>query len=114
MVTTASESFFKSLVPSVALLSLENFALDISSANNSKVTYSGYALLDVSVPSLVSSAITEPVLIVPDTSYSTTVPLIVGTNVIRHFQETSNNNPESVQFVGSKPFLLFPFLSQFL
>ena len=86
MITTGSESFFRDLGSSISiqLNSLEDFALDISGANDSKVPYLGYILLDISVPSLESASISVPVLIVPDTTYSVSVPLIVGTNVIRH------------------------------
>lgn len=65
MVTTASESFFKGLGPSCKLLCLEDFALDISGANDTKIPYMGYTLLELTVPSLETSSITVPVLIVP-------------------------------------------------
>jgi hypothetical protein len=90
MITTASESFYKSLSPCPELCSLKDFALDISGANDVKVPYIGYCLLDISVPSLQCSTIIVPVLIVPDTDYSFTVPVIVGTNIIRHFQNISS------------------------
>jgi hypothetical protein len=83
MVTRVSESFFESLTPSRDLHSLENFALDISGANEAKVPYKGYGLLELFILSYESETI--PVLVVPDTSYSSTVPVIVGTYVIRHF-----------------------------
>lgn len=67
MITTICESFFKSMTPTPEIFSLEDFALDVSAANDSKVPYKGYALLEFSVPSLNSVSITVPVLIVSDT-----------------------------------------------
>lgn len=121
MVTTVSESFFNSLVPPPELLTLEDFALDISGANDSKLPYKGYSLLSLSVPSLESSDITVPVLVVPDTDYSARVPLLVGTNVIRHLHTHSiqTNVPSCwqqafsaiscVQSVPVKAFIRKPF-----
>jgi hypothetical protein len=68
MVTTVSQSLFESLTPSQDLHSLEEF--DISGANDAKVPYKGYDLLDLSIPSLESDTTTVTVLVGPATTYS--------------------------------------------
>ena len=42
-----------------------------------------YTFLDIC---LADSSISAPVLVVPDTKYSESIPLIIGTNVIRYFK----------------------------
>lgn len=97
MIPSVSNSLYKSLTPTPGLSSLTDFALDISGSNDVKVPYIGYCLLDISVPSLQDTTITVPVLITPDTVYSSTVPVLVGT--IRHFciSDYQNNVPDCWQ-----------------
>ncbi|XP_053375743.1 uncharacterized protein LOC123535477 isoform X2 [Mercenaria mercenaria] len=87
MVTTLSQSSFSSLVPKPQLHALSDFSLDITGANGSKVHYVGYSVLDISIPDVDLSPFSVPVLIVPDTRYSS-VPMIVGTNVVTHVRSS--------------------------
>ena len=82
MISTIGLSFFKSLKPLSIMSRLSDFSLDISSANGSKVPYLGYSLLDISFPSISSQSFSVPILIVPDTDFSCSVPFIIGTNVL--------------------------------
>lgn len=84
MVTTLSHSFFLSLDPIPELLDLSDFC--VKGANDSTIPYLGYAVLDISVPCLSSESVSVPVLIVPDTSYTEMIPLIIGTNVTSYFK----------------------------
>lgn len=88
MITTISESFFRSLDPKPTLCQLADFSLDITGANGSKLPYLGYSVLDVSFPSFTSNNVSVPILIVPDTEYSQTVPLIVGTNILNFLKSS--------------------------
>lgn len=65
--------------------------LSVLGANDTSVPYIGYVVLDISVPFIDSSVVPAPVLIVSNTRYSESVPLIVGTNVIRFLKNTSSS-----------------------
>lgn len=84
MVSTLCESFYRSMVPMPELLDFAQ--LDIKSACDSSVPYSGFAMVELSVPGVEVDSITVPVLITRDTKYSESVPLILGMNVISHFK----------------------------
>ena len=94
MVTTISESFFKSLSPSPELRSLTEFGLSLTGANDAPIPYSGYALLELCLPSCSESKVLAPVLVVLDTKFSETVPIIIGTNVLHAF--SSKNSEDSM------------------
>jgi hypothetical protein len=82
MVSPISKSFYSSLVPRPELHSLADFILDISSANGSSVPYIGYISVDIGIPKVDFNPVSVPLLVVQDTKYSFSVPLIVGTNVL--------------------------------
>lgn len=88
MVTTICQSSYCTLVPKPQLHALSDFSLDISGANGAKVPYIGYSILDITIPNVDLSSFSVPVLIVPDTKYSTSVPMIVGTNVLTHVRSS--------------------------
>lgn len=88
MISTIGKSFFYSLDPHPVLCQLSDFSLDITGANGSKVPYLGYSVLDISFPSFKSNTISVPILIVPDTDYSLTVPFIVGTNILNYLKSS--------------------------
>ena len=75
MVTTVCQSIFSALHPKPKLLSI----------THSSIPYVGYAILDICLADS-SIFVSAPVLVVPDTKYSESIPLIIGTNVIRYFK----------------------------
>lgn len=83
MVTCCSESFYDSLSPKPVLHSITDFQLSVYSAGGNQLPYMGYIEADVSLPFLSHHPVCVPVLVIPTTEYSQTVPIIVGTNVIR-------------------------------
>ena len=89
MVTLLSEAFYRTLAPKPELLSLSDFQLDIRGAGDSSIHYTGYVILDICIPSVDLPPVSVPVLIVPDTRYSASVPLILGTNVLHHFKASA-------------------------
>ena len=86
MISTLSESTFLNLNPKPCLLDLSDFSLDVTGANGSKIPYLGYSVLEIVVPNIDLPAFSVPLLIVPDTSYSLSVPFIVGTNILNHIR----------------------------
>ena len=88
MVTTLSESFFTKLSPTPEICSSTDFS--VKGANDASIPYSGYAVLSLSVPNFPSEKASVPVLIVNDTDYSVSVPLIIGTNVISYFKRNGD------------------------
>ena len=98
MVSSISESFYSSLDPKPDLDSLTDFSLDISSANGSSVPYTGYVVVDIGMPTVDLDPVSVPVLIVPDTKYSASVPVIVGTNVLNFFKTSAPNDKVPVEW----------------
>ena len=93
------EPFF----PDITARSMEDFQLDIECAGNQKLPYSGYVDVQVGIPDVV-----EPIscllLVTPDTRYGEQVPVILGTNVLCPWMETTDhkhgnhNMPDSLYF----------------
>ena len=77
LVTCISESFYDSLDPKPELLDTKDFGLSIVSE------------ADISTPSFEGIALSIPVLVVLNTEYNRTVPVIIGTNVIRLLKQSS-------------------------
>ena len=88
MVTSVSESFYRSLEPQPELHELSEFGLTVKSATDTELPFIGYIKADISVPFLSNFECCIPLLVVPDTDYNVKVPIIVGTNIIRLFKET--------------------------
>lgn len=86
MISTVTEEFLDRLEPKPEMLPLENFDLDIKVAGGYSLPYKGYVTVNVTVPFLKNEQIYVPMLVVPLTEYTETVPVIVGTNIIRRFK----------------------------
>ncbi len=83
MVTTMALKFFHRIQDSHPLLPLAEL-LRIEGASGHDIPYHGYIEVEVGVG---SASVEAPVLIVDDTRYSDDVPVIIGTNVLRAFDE---------------------------
>ena len=79
--STISHSSYTELLGDKPLQPLDKLALDIEGAGGQKLPYSGYIEVDVGVPGL-CNPISCLLLVVPDTRYAKTVPIILGTNVL--------------------------------
>ena len=88
MVSSFSESFYKSMDPVPELGDTKDFGLDLAvyGPNGSRLVDCGYIVADISVPSLGPIKQSVPIL-VKDTEYNNTVPAIIGTNIIREYAE---------------------------
>ena len=83
MITTISESFYKSMDPLPELHNITEFGLSVQGANGEDLPFKGYIEAEISAPVLSSSVFKIPLLIVSDTEYNQKVPAIIGTNLIR-------------------------------
>ncbi|XP_052777891.1 uncharacterized protein LOC128215224 [Mya arenaria] len=87
MVTTISDTFFRSLPskPPLKELSDLNIDINVTVANGNKLAIFGYIEITLAVPDL-NFELDVPVLVVPDTGSH---PVIVGTNIIRRCKSAS-------------------------
>ena len=87
MISSLSESFYRSMNPVPKLGDTKVCGIDLSVyvANGSKLAYIGYIFADVSVPKLGPMMHGVPIL-VKNTAFNESVPVIIGTNIIREFQ----------------------------
>lgn len=89
MVTTMNIELYNRLDPKPELRSLNNFDLKVSGATGEKVPYIGYVEVGIAT-TFTDSEVDIPVLVVPENSSNSEVPVIIGTNVIRIFKEISS------------------------
>ncbi|XP_062612631.1 uncharacterized protein LOC134274364 [Saccostrea cucullata] len=82
MVTTLSFSGYNSMTNQPELKDLSNLGLEVSVADGSLLKYKGYIECSVKIP-FMDVELFVPVLIVPDTDFNRTCPMIIGTNVLR-------------------------------
>ena len=89
MISTISESLYRSMDPVPELRDTKDFGIDLAvyDANGSQLTYCGYIKADVSVPKLGPIMHCIPILVVKDIDYNRTVPAIIGTNIIHEYTE---------------------------
>jgi transposase InsO family protein len=84
-VSTVSRGFYDKHLSSHAIQSLD-VILDIECADGQALPYEGYVEADIAVAGLPSSDTqTCLLLVVPDSRYSSDVPLLLGTNIMSHF-----------------------------
>ncbi|XP_045215212.2 uncharacterized protein LOC123565409 [Mercenaria mercenaria] len=88
MITTICEDFYENLEPELHFL--KDFVINLPDGNS--LPYSGYIEATVKVPGLSDIDLPVPILIVPNTEYNLTVPVIVGTNVLRYLRETPRDS----------------------
>ncbi|KAH3706353.1 hypothetical protein DPMN_065739 [Dreissena polymorpha] len=84
MVSTIRQNCYEQMDPKPFLYSLEDLQLSITRANGTELVYMGYIEAAISVPNISEETFDVPVLVVPKTEYNINVPVIIGTNVIRH------------------------------
>lgn len=89
MVTTVSEEFYNSLTNKPELHNISEFQLNVYGANGSELPFLGYIEASVKLPFL-QEPLFVPVLVTKTSDYSSKIPVIVGTNVIRYCKEFSD------------------------
>lgn len=96
MVTTVTEELYKTLEPVPHLRSLDEFDLRIHCADGNTLPYLGYIEASIGIPFL-DGELDVPVLIIPSTSYGLSVPVVIGTNVIRLCKEQCSDSADIPQ-----------------
>ena len=94
MISTISKAYLDQITPKPQIHKLEEIDLDIKCADGLTLPYLGYIEVSVELPCTDQGPMFVPLLVVPTTEYNRTVPLIVGTNVIRQFKDYSSNSKE--------------------
>ncbi|CAG2240364.1 unnamed protein product [Mytilus edulis] len=87
MVSTISEPTLRYLHPVPTVKTLDEFILSVRVAEGSQLPYHGYVEVNIKVPFHTESMMV-PLLVVPETDYNRSVPVIIGTNVLRPIKST--------------------------
>ena len=91
MITTVSESCYNSLTDKPIMQGIDKLGLKVTIADGSPLRYMGYIDCAIVIPFLSNFTINVPVLVVPDTDFNHSCPIIIGTNVIRICKESCHN-----------------------
>ena len=83
MITSVGETYYKEHLQEKYPLQELNSLLKVEGAGGHQLKYTGYAEMEIMVPEHSTTSFWVPVLVAPDTTYNSMVPLIVGTNVIK-------------------------------
>ena len=100
MIRTISMDALEQMEPKPQLHMLEE--LDVKCADSLSLPYLGYVAVTVELPFLKGQPLHVPLLVVEMTDYNKSVPVIVGTNIIRQCKQLSPDNelaPEAWQLV---------------
>ena len=82
-VSTISQGKYKECFSNIPLIPLQEFQLTIEGAGGQLLPYLGYIEVELTVPVLNIQPLKCLMLVTPDTTYSQTVPVILGTNVLK-------------------------------
>ena len=92
-ISTISEGFLKHLKPEPEIRDLDELDLEVKCADGRPLQYIGYVAVQVSSPFIEECQDEDayPLLIVPDTEYNKSVPIIAGTNIIRRLKSLTSD-----------------------
>ena len=87
-ISTISMAFLKHLKPEPEIRDLDELDLEVKCADGRPLQYIGYVAVHVSSPFIEQCQDEDayPLLVVPDTEYNKSVPIIAGTNIIRRLK----------------------------
>lgn len=94
-ISTITEEFLQTLNPQPEISSLEDFDLDVRAAGGHSLSYKGYVVVEVNIPFSNGEPLQSIMLVMPETDYTTKVPVIVGTNIIRRFNPGADEHSAS-------------------
>lgn len=95
-VSIVTESFYRQNLANVPLQQLD-CDLKVTGAGGQQVPYLGFVGVDVSLPSDVvgmDEIVNVLMLVCPDNDFSRRVPVIIGTNALRHFADSYLHTPD--------------------
>ena len=96
MVTTMSESAFRSLPSKPSFMSLNSLGLSLSIADGTSMKYISYIEISLSIPSVDNFILYVPILVIPDNQFNSSCPVIVCTNVLRRCRNTIQECSSSI------------------
>ena len=83
-ISTVTAELLHQLHPEPFIGSMDDFGLDIKGAGGHSLEYLGYTWVDVTVPFIKDKIVKTICLVAPQTEFNKEVPVIVGTNTMRH------------------------------
>ena len=83
---TISESYYKNHLSNYPLVPVDIPNLKVEQAGGSFIPYLGMVIIDIKVPHL-TPKFKAKVVVVPDTDYHFTTPVLVGTGIIRNSRD---------------------------
>ena len=96
IISTICQDFINQMVPRPQVHSLDEIELQVKRAVGRTLPYLGYVELKVESSLSEMEPLIVPLLVVPVTEYIKTVPLIVGTNIIRHYRQLFMEDRSSI------------------
>ncbi|VDH92125.1 Hypothetical predicted protein [Mytilus galloprovincialis] len=93
MVSTISEPTLRSFHTVPTIKTLDEFILSVRVAEGSQLPYLGYVEVNIKAP-FHTEPMMVPLLVVPETDYNRSVPIIIGTNVLRPMKSTLTSDSE--------------------
>ena len=93
-VSTVSESYYQQHLQHLTLYPINDF-LHIECADGGTLPYSGYieaSITSTGLPSCLDSSTKYPILVVPNSNYNGTVPVLLGTNILHHLLSSVHSN----------------------
>ena len=93
-VSTVSESYYQQHLQHLTLYPINDF-LHIECADGGTLPYSGYieaSITSTGLPSCLDSSTKYPILVVPNSNYNRTVPVLLGTNILHHLLSSVQSN----------------------
>jgi hypothetical protein len=97
MVSSIAYKSHQSLLPHFQINLFKDFKLHVTGAGDRALPYMGYIEVDVSVPDIGLESVICILLVAPDTQYTESVPVILGTHVLNRLQRQLESN-HGVQF----------------
>ena len=91
MVSTISVATLKSMHPPPDIKTLDEFTLSVKVAEGSPLPYLGYVEVSISV-TFQSDNMMVLLLVVPETDYNKSVPVVIGTNILRPIKSSVSDS----------------------
>ena len=94
-VSTVSEQFYKNFLQGHTLHSIGSI-LQIESASGDDLPYLGYIEAHLEIPQLNIQENTHLFLVVPETKFSSRVPILLGTNALKPMMDVLKTNMDNI------------------
>ena len=106
MVSTISVATLKSMHPPPDIKTLDAFTLSVKVAEGSLLPYLGYVEVSIYV-TFQSDNMMVLLLVVPETDYNKSVPVVIGTNILRPIKSSVSDSHVKVPYNWDRAFFGF-------